>query len=49
MVTYLVPLVAVLWGWTDAEQVTTRQILALLGVLAMVAVVQLDLAKRHRA
>ena len=49
MVTYLVPLVAVLWGWVDAEQVTTRQILALLGVLAMVAVVQLDLARRRGA
>jgi drug/metabolite transporter (DMT)-like permease len=49
MVTYLVPLVAVLWGWLDAEQVTARQILALLGVLAMVAVVQVDLARRHRA
>lgn len=47
MVTYLVPLGAVLWGWVDAEQVTTRQIVALGGVLAMVAVVQLDLARRH--
>ena len=49
MVTYLVPLVAVLWGWADAEQVTARQLLALLGVLAMVAVVQVDIARRHRA
>ena len=47
MVTYLVPLVAVLWGWADAEEVTVRQILALLGVLVMVAVVQLDLVRRH--
>jgi ribosomal protein S18 acetylase RimI-like enzyme len=45
MVTYLVPLVAVLWGWADAEEVTARQLLALLGVLAMVAVVQVDLAR----
>jgi drug/metabolite transporter (DMT)-like permease len=46
MVTYLVPLVAVLWGWVDAEDVTARQILALLGVLLMVAVVQIDLSRR---
>ncbi len=47
MVTYLVPLGALLWGWADAEQVTVRQVAALLGVLAMVAVVQLDLARRQ--
>jgi drug/metabolite transporter (DMT)-like permease len=46
MVTYLVPMVAVLWGWVDAEEVTTRQLLALLGVLLMVAVVQVDLSRR---
>ena len=47
MVTYLIPLGALLWGWADGEQVTTRQIAALLGVLAMVAIVQLDLARRN--
>jgi drug/metabolite transporter (DMT)-like permease len=47
MVTYLVPFGALLWGWADAERVTTLQVAALLGVLAMVAVVQLDLARRH--
>jgi drug/metabolite transporter (DMT)-like permease len=47
MVTYLVPLGALLWGWADAERVTLRQVAALLGVLAMVAVVQLDLARRQ--
>jgi drug/metabolite transporter (DMT)-like permease len=47
MVTYLVPLGALLWGWADAEKVTARQLGALLGVLAMVAVVQLDLARRE--
>ena len=46
LVTYLVPLGALLWGWADAELVTSRQLSALLGVLAMVAVVQLDLARR---
>jgi drug/metabolite transporter (DMT)-like permease len=48
MVTYLVPLVALVWGWADAEQVTVLQVSALLGVLVMVAVVQLDLARQHR-
>jgi drug/metabolite transporter (DMT)-like permease len=47
MVTYLVPLGALLWGWADAEPVTVRQVSALLGVLAMVAMVQLDLARRQ--
>jgi drug/metabolite transporter (DMT)-like permease len=46
MVTYLVPLGALVWGWADGELVTTRQLSAILGVLAMVAVVQLDLARR---
>jgi len=40
MVTYLVPLGAIAWGWADAETVSGKQIAALLGVLAMVAVVQ---------
>ena len=47
MVTYLVPLGALLWGWADAELVTRRQIWALLGVLATVAVVQIDLSRRR--
>jgi len=47
MVTYLVPLGAVLWGWADGEEVTSRQLLALGGVLVMVAIVQLDLVRRH--
>jgi drug/metabolite transporter (DMT)-like permease len=46
MVTYLVPLGALLWGWADAERVTVLQVSALLGVLAMVALVQLDLARQ---
>jgi drug/metabolite transporter (DMT)-like permease len=49
MVTYLVPLGAVIWGWADAEVVTAPQILALVGVLAMVAVVQRDLARGRAA
>lgn len=45
LVTYIVPLGALLWGWADAERVTWLQLFALLGVLGMVAVVQIDLAR----
>jgi drug/metabolite transporter (DMT)-like permease len=48
MVTYLVPLGALLLGWADAEPVTVLQVSALCGVLAMVAVVQVDLARRQK-
>ena len=40
MVTYLVPLGAVVWGLADGEQITGKQMLALGGVLVMVGVVQ---------
>ncbi len=40
MVTYIVPIGALMWGWLDTEEVTMLQITALVGVLAMVAVVQ---------
>lgn len=40
MVNYLVPAFAVIWGWADGERVTAVQLVALLGVLSMVAVVQ---------
>ncbi|HVC96378.1 MAG TPA: DMT family transporter [Pirellulales bacterium] len=44
MVTYLVPIAALAWGWIDQEKVTTLQLAALAGVLAMVAVVQVGAA-----
>ncbi len=40
MVTYIIPLIAVAWGYLDGEHISTAQLLALLGVLAMVGVVQ---------
>jgi len=40
MVTYVIPLVALAWGQYDSEQLTTLQITAMAGVLAMVALVQ---------
>lgn len=48
LVTYVVPLGALLWGWADAEKVTLLQLLALLGVLAMVAIVQREIARQAR-
>ena len=40
MVTYVVPVVALVWGLLDKEQITTRQVVAITGILAMVALVQ---------
>ena len=46
LVTYVVPLGALLWGWLDAERVSALQLVALVGVLVMVAVVQVDIARQ---
>lgn len=40
MVTYVIPLGALAWGWFDGETVTGAQLLALSGVFAAVAMVQ---------
>ncbi|MEN1680379.1 MAG: EamA family transporter [Planctomycetota bacterium] len=40
MVTYVVPLVALAWGVFDGERILPRQMVAIAGVLAMVALVQ---------
>ncbi|MEM8943592.1 MAG: DMT family transporter [Planctomycetota bacterium] len=40
MVTYVIPMLALLWGQLDKELLTTTQLLAIVGVLAMVALVQ---------
>ena len=40
MVTYVIPLGALAWGWFDDETVTGTQLLALVGVLAAVTMVQ---------
>jgi drug/metabolite transporter (DMT)-like permease len=47
MVTNLVPVGAVLWGWSDHEQVTALQLAALVGILAMVTFVQYGAAARR--
>jgi drug/metabolite transporter (DMT)-like permease len=40
MVTYVVPVLALVWGAVDGEAITARQLAAIGGVLAMVALVQ---------
>jgi drug/metabolite transporter (DMT)-like permease len=40
MTTYVVPVLALLWGTLDNETISTQQMLAIGGVLAMVALVQ---------
>jgi hypothetical protein len=45
MATNLVPIGALAWGWADHEQVTSRQILALIGLVSMVTVVQFGAAR----
>jgi drug/metabolite transporter (DMT)-like permease len=45
MVTNLVPLGAILWGWADHEHVSALQIAAMVGLIFMVALVQTGAAK----
>jgi drug/metabolite transporter (DMT)-like permease len=45
MVTYIVPLGAVAWSWVDSGHVSMLQLVALGGVLAMVALVQYGAAR----
>ncbi len=40
MVTYVIPIVAIIWGWADGESITFVQLLALGGILISVFFVQ---------
>ena len=40
MTTYVVPVLALLWGTLDHETISGQQLVAIAGVLAMVAIVQ---------
>ncbi len=40
MTTYVVPVVALMWGFLDKETITPQQIVAIVGILSMVALVQ---------
>jgi drug/metabolite transporter (DMT)-like permease len=48
MTTYIVPLVALLWGRYDHETITPRQLVAMAGVLVMVGLVQFTGVRRPR-
>ena len=49
MVTYVVPVVALMWGLFDSERITGTQLCAVAGVLAMVTLVQAPQRKRASA
>lgn len=40
MVTYVVPVIALLWGLADGETITRNQLIAIAGILSMVTLVQ---------
>jgi len=46
MVTNVVPIGAVAWGWADGEPVTGKQLAALAGLVSMVTIVQLGAPRR---
>ncbi len=48
MVTYVIPLEALMWSWFDNERVTSMQIAAIAIVLLMVGVVQRDIIQRSK-
>jgi drug/metabolite transporter (DMT)-like permease len=49
MVTYIVPIGALAWGWLDSETITPTEIIALVGIFAMVGVVQYGAARSDKA
>ncbi|NIL97976.1 MAG: EamA family transporter [Planctomycetales bacterium] len=49
MVTYLIPTIALVWGWMDEEPITISQIVGLAGALSMVAIVQYGAASHTPA
>ena len=40
MTTYVIPLIALVWGYRDGEAISTPQLVAMAGILCMVALVQ---------
>ncbi|HMO85819.1 MAG TPA: hypothetical protein PKC18_12970, partial [Lacipirellulaceae bacterium] len=49
MVTYVIPVVALAWGQFDRERLSATQAAAIVGVLAMVALVQWNPGARAAA
>ena len=48
MVTYLIPLGAIVWGYFDDEVVTDMQLIAIVGLILMVALVQWQTGKESK-
>ena len=48
MVCYTIPIVVLAWSWFDHEKITLKQLIAVLGALATVIVVQRDLERQAR-
>jgi len=46
MVSYTIPIVALGWSWLDHERITIKQLVAVAGASAMVAIVQWDIERR---
>jgi drug/metabolite transporter (DMT)-like permease len=46
MVTYIIPVIALLWGYVDGESISSQQMIAIAGVLAMVGLVQWGAAEK---
>lgn len=40
MVSYVIPVMAILWGWVDGEVISLYQLVAIAGIMAMVALVR---------
>lgn len=49
MVTYIIPVIALLWGHVDGEPISAQQTVAIAGVLAMVALVQWGAVERVKS
>ncbi len=48
MVTYVIPIQALMWSWLDNERITFMQVSAILIVLLVVGVVQRDIVQRNK-
>jgi len=48
MVTYVIPIEALMWSWLDNERITLMQVSAILIVLLVVGVVQRDIVQRNK-
>jgi drug/metabolite transporter (DMT)-like permease len=40
MVTYVIPVIAIIWGWLDSEYISPMQLAAMAGIILSVALAQ---------